>query len=113
MGGDGLDILGSGGNVTALASCTILDKYKISEQMKNDQLVRVVGCVIGSDEGSGDDCRNSELTTSSCHPAAAKGGCKRVDSWKTSRCRNPCLHPCLRPLRGSGGMEVMGREEPD
>ena len=36
MGGDGLDILGSGGNVTALASCTILDKYKISEQMKND-----------------------------------------------------------------------------
>jgi hypothetical protein len=65
---------------------------------------------IAGDGESDDDGRNSGLTASSCHPAA-EADCKRAGSWRTSRCRNPCLRPCLLLLQDSGEVVVTGREE--
>ena len=69
--------------------------------------VWMVGCGGDGD----DDFRDDGLTASSYHHVAAGKGCKRVGSWRTSQCRNPCLHPCLMLLRDSGEMVVTGREE--
>ena len=71
------------------------------------------GRAIGDDEESDDDCRGSELTASSCHPAAVEVDCKRDCSWRTSRCRNPCLRPCQALLYDSEGVVVAGRGELD
>ena len=68
--------------------------------------------IDGSEDGD-DDCRKSGLTASSCHQAVAGEGCKKADSWRTSRCRNPYLRPCLRFLQDSGEMVVTVREELD
>ena len=68
---------------------------------------------IDGGEDSDDDCRESGLTTSSYHRAAAAEGYRRADSWRTSQCRNPCLRPCLTFLKDSGKVVVVGREELD
>ena len=65
--------------------------------------------MIDDGEDSDDDWRNSGLTTSSCFHAAVAEGCKRVDSWRMSQCRNPCLRPCLIFSKVSGEVVVTGR----
>jgi hypothetical protein len=67
--------------------------------------------MIDDDGNSDDDWRNSELTTSSYYRATAAEGCKRPDSWRMSRCRNPCLRPCLIFSKDSEEVVVTGREE--
>lgn len=69
------------------------------------------GWKIDDGEDGGDDWRNGGLTTSSYHRAAVAGGCKRTDSWRMSRYRNPCLRPCLMPSKDFGEVVVTGREE--
>jgi len=67
--------------------------------------------MIDDGEDSDDDWKNSGLTASSYHCAAAVEGCKRADSWRMSYCRNPCLRPCLMFSKDSGEVVVTGREE--
>lgn len=96
---DGLDVLGCGGDVASLTSGAVLDEHKIPGQKENVKLSCAIGAITGG-EGSYDDCKNGGLTTSSFHPAVVEAGCKRADSWRMSRRRNPCLRPCCKILKG-------------